>query len=156
MSAGEDGFIKIWEQVKGICIKVIDFLKYDLNNLFFLHENLFLILYDLKNVILCMLKKNLDHHTIGIKKKIQIKKPENLSVFSKFEFLINYQKKKIELAYIDKKSFLNKLENKEIARKNLENCEEVLTKIENKEYKVKDIKEIVKHYNKKCSNNKIK
>ena len=45
---------------------------------------------------------------------------------------------------------------KEIARKNLENCEEVLTKIENKEYKVKDIKEIVKHYNKKCSNNKIK
>ena len=117
LSAGEDGFIKIWEQVKGICIKVIDFLKYDLNNLFFLHENLFLILYDLKNVILCMLKKNLDHHTIGIKKKIQIKKPENLSVFSKFEFLINYQKKKIELAYIDKKSFLNKLENKEIARK---------------------------------------
>ena len=45
---------------------------------------------------------------------------------------------------------------KKATDKDTANFKEVLTKIENKEYKVKYIKEIVKHYNKKCSNNKIK
>ncbi len=43
---------------------------------------------------------------------------------------------------------------KEITRKHLKNCEEVLSKIENREYKIKHAQEVVRHYNKRCNNNK--
>mgnify|MGYP003667127838 CR=1 FL=1 len=40
---------------------------------------------------------------------------------------------------------------KEITKKHLKGCKEVLVKVKNKEYKVKHAQEVVRHYNKKCT-----
>tara|TARA_R110001632_G_scaffold53818_2_gene132234 strand:+ start:694 stop:1263 length:570 start_codon:yes stop_codon:yes gene_type:complete len=40
---------------------------------------------------------------------------------------------------------------KEITKKHLKGCDEVLIKVKNREYKVKNSQEVVRHYNKKCT-----